>query len=76
MKYIVDCIQTLLLLVTVVLPVLTAWEMEANAAWSLEMERFTDFKLGKGKVNESLIERATCPLSMGPLLADVVAAFG
>ena len=53
--------------------------MEANAAWSLEMERFTDFKLGlsKGsKVNESLIERATCPLSMGPLLADVVAALG
>ena len=52
--------------------------MEANAAWSLKMERFTDFKLGlsKGKVNESLIERATCPLSMGPLLADVVAALG
>ena len=51
----VDCIQTLLLLVTVVLPVLTAWEMEANAAWSLEMERLTDSKLGKCKVNESLI---------------------
>ena len=58
------------------MPVLTAWEMEANAAWSLDMERFTELGLNKGKVNESSIERATCPLSMGPLLADVVAAFG
>ena len=58
------------------MPVLTAWEMEANAAWSLDMERLTELGLNKGKVNESLIERATCPLSMGPLLADVVAALG